>query len=237
MNKYDLTSLALRNVSADYMMISEKCYIPLFHGTDLNVVNLSEEIRCQRRHASLSLINYAYPILKDKIYGKMKWHDENSVFGEYHQAVMDAYVCAGSIELRTTTFEYDNCYLTPDPDKAFRYASRSHIYGELGYIAYNLCLGLMALGCDVSTMNNDQRNAFEIIEAAHDKAPNPVVYMYLGIPKAKIKKENGEDVDWTRTIGAFLDGCYLGSYRVLNPFDITKGKIIDIDSIPRIEDN
>ena len=159
---------------------------------------------------------------------------QQEVFGSAAPLVVDAFICASSMKANSTWFEYDSVYTTFDPDNAFRYAKRAYICGELGYIAHYLYLGLLCCGIERPEMTVEEESARDIILAAAKEPSDPVVYMYIGIEKERIRKENGQPLCWDRQINLFLENIHHGNLRIIGDFDITTGVPVDLSSIPTL---
>ena len=234
--RYDLRSMVLRVLPIETLYDSELCGIPLFHGTDSFLLKLPDEARQMLRMACFTVIDYAYPIMQSHGVGKMRRNDPNGIFGKEQYRILDAYTCASGLMDGNKWYQYDSFYVTANPDKALSYARRSYIFGELGYIADSLLTGLDTLNWSYTDVTDQQREAINIIRTVTSTiVPNPVVLMYIGIPKSQIKDENGEEVNWEQRLDLFLNGINEGSFRIIGNFDISEGNIIDLDSIPTID--
>ena len=232
--KYNLRDLILQQVSPQVIYESEHCWIPMFHGTSSSVVNLTPAARLERIAASKCLIDYSFPLLQKYGVGKMLPAKQQEVFDSLAPLVVDAFVCARSMKNSSTWFEYDSVYTTFDPDNAFRYAKRASICGELGYIAHYLYLGLLCCDIERPKMTVAEESARDIILSAADSPSDPVVYMYIGIEKHRIRKENGQSLSWDRQIHLFLENIHHGNLRILGDFDITTGIPVDLASFPTL---
>ena len=232
--KYNLRDMILQHVPLQAIYESEQCWIPMFHGTSSSVVNLTPADRQERIAASKCLIEFAFPLLQKYGVGKMSPAKQQEVFGSLAPLVIDAFICAGSMKASSTWFEYDSVYTTFDPDNAFRYAKRAFICGELGYIAYYLYIGWLKCDIDHPKMNDSEIKARDIILSASEKASEPIVYMYLGVNKKRIQKENATPISWDRQINLFLENIHHGNLRIIGEFDITTGVPVDLKSIPTL---
>lgn len=234
--KYNLRDLILQKVSPQTIYESDRCWIPMFHGTSSAVVNLSQEDRLERIRASKCLINYSLPLLQKYGVGKMTPPQQREIFGPVAPQIADAYVCARSMKNNSAWFEYDSIYTTFDPDNALRYAKRAFICGEQGYIAYYLYLGLQKCNIKCPKMNGTEVQARDIILSAANDISEPLVYMYIGVDKQKIQKENGHPIAWDRQIKLFMENIHHGNLRILGDFDITTGLPVDLESFPVVNE-
>lgn len=232
--KYNLRDMILQRIPPQAIFDSEQCWIPMFHGTSSSVVNLSLAARQERIIASKCLIDYTFPLLQKYGVGKMSPRKQQETFGSLAPLVADAFVCAGSMKASSTWFEYGSVYTTFDPDNAFRYAKRASICGELGYIAHYLYLGLLCCNIEHPKMTFEEKRSLDLILSAANEPSYPVVYMYIGVEKDRIRKENGRNLSWDRQINLFMENIHHGNLRILGDFDITTGIPIDINSIPQI---
>lgn len=130
---------------------------------------------------------------------------------------------------------FPRLYTTFDPDLAFRYAKRAYICGEFGYIAHYLYIGLLKCDIECPQMSDIEIKARDIILSAATEDSKPIVYMYLGIDKQRIQKENGQPISWDRQITLFLENIHHGSLRIIGDFDITTGFPVDLASIPTLK--
>jgi len=232
--KYNLRDMILQRIPPQTIYESEQCWIPMFHGTASSVVNLTPAARQERIAASKCLIDYTFPLLQKYGVGKMPPAKQQEIFGSLAPLVVDAFVCAGSMNASSTWFEYDSVYTTFDPDNAFRYAKRASICGELGYIAHYLYLGLLCCDIERPEMTVEEESARDIILSAANEPSDPVVYMYIGIEKQRIRKENGQPLSWDRQINLFLGNIHHGNLRIMGDFDITTGVPVDLTNIPTL---
>ena len=83
-------------------------------------------------------------------------------------------------------------------------------------------------------MTVEEESARDIILSAANESTNPVVYMYIGVEKQRIRKENGQPLSWDRQIKLFLENIHHGNLRIMGDFDITTGVPIDLASIPTL---
>lgn len=232
--KYNLRDMILQRIPPQTIYESEKCWIPMFHGTSSSVVNLTPIARKERIAASKCLIDYTFPLLQKYGVGKMSPQKLQENFGSLAPLVADTFVCAGSMKASSTWYEYGSVYTTFDPDNAFRYAKRASICGELGYIAHYLYLGLLCCNFERPKMTFEEERSLDLILSAANEPSYPIVYMYIGVEKDRIRKENGRNLSWDSQINLFMENIHHGNLRILGDFDITMGIPVDINSIPQI---
>ena len=94
---------------------------------------------------------------------------------------MDAFIGASSWILGHKNFEYQNVYVTASPDKAFRYAGRSFVFGELGYFAHYLNYGAEELGFDLSDADDYQRQALSYVRSRTIEDSDDIRIRQVGI--------------------------------------------------------
>lgn len=83
-------------------------------------------------------------------------------------------------------------------------------------------------------MTAEEESARDIILSAANEPSDPVVYMYIGIEKQRIRKENGQPLSWDRQINLFLGNIHHGNLRIMGDFDITTGVPVDLTNIPTL---
>ncbi len=188
---------------------------------------MSQSERDEMKMACRAIIEYAQPIMKGNGFGSLPVSISKVKLGDYHYQVRDAYITASSMLSNLGTFQYDNIYMTFSPEKADRYAMRAKIYGELGYTARWLCVGLKMLDYPLPQQTAKELQAINRITVAAEAVPVPVVLMFQEISKSQLLKENGTPLDakwWNFAEKQLSSGAFDQSVRILNPFDLSVGR-------------
>lgn len=196
------------------------CFIPLFHGTDRHILQMTSQERVEAKNYCMSAVKFLM-----KKYDENNWNDYSKKNGIYlhhekYHNVVDARIGAFGWISGNKNFEYDSIYVTASPDKAFSYAGRSFVYGELGYFAYFLNYGAEEFGFDLSGADDYQRQALSYIRGRTIEDSDPVVLMILGIDKDRIRTEIGKQVNWEHAVQRLIRNENDGSYRITGDFDL-----------------
>ena len=85
-------------------------------------------------------------------------------------------------------YDYDDTYLTFNPIKAIRYAKRSFVFGETGYVTYWLRQGALKFGFELPNMTEEEQNAEQLFCRYQNNPDNPVVLMSCGIKKCEVSR-------------------------------------------------
>ena len=203
------------------------CPFPLYHGTDKRILAMSRSERDEMKMACRTVIEYAQPIMKCNGFGSLPVSISIAKLGDYRYQVQDAYITASGMLSNLNTFQYDNIYMTFSPEKAGRYAMRAKIYGELGYAALWLCVGLKMLDYPLPPQTAKELQAINRIAVAAEAIPAPEVLVFHEIQKSQLLEENGAPLDteyWSFAEEQLSNGTFDLSVRILNPFDLSIGR-------------
>ena len=232
LNNYDLKSMIADAVSQEHLNYSPNCIIPLFHGTDRALYDMGAEKRQALRMACGIVIDFLLPIYESHNFEAISSRNKSAILGALHVKVLNAYSKATLRHNNCATYQYNETYLTFNPDKANTYAQNAWVCGELGYVAYWLWRGMEPLRYDLPDLTSDQMHAIEQVKAAGARTPDPIILAFFNIPKDRLQTEKGDKIDWGRQIDWFLKNIHHGEVRVLGEFDISQGVIIDIATLP-----
>lgn len=232
LRNYDLKSMIADAVLDADLSDSPNCIIPLFHGTDRALYVMGAEKRQALRMACGIVIDFLLPIYESHNFEAISSQNKSAILGALHVKVLNAYSKATLRHNNCATYQYNETYLTFDPDKANTYAQNAWVCGELGYVAYWLWRGMEPLKYVLPSLTIDQMHALELVKAAGTRTPNPIVLAFFNVPKERLRTEKGDHIDWMRQIDWFLKHRHYGEVRVLGEFDISEGIIIDIATLP-----
>lgn len=229
---YDLKSIVSDTLLRMILKDSPNCLIPLFHGTDRALYDMGIENRTVLRKACETVIDFLLPIYESHNFENISSQSKSDILGALHVKVLNAYGKATRRRNNCAAYQYNETYLTFDPDKANTYAKNAWVCGELGYVAYWLWRGMELLKYDLPNVTNDQMHAIELVKAAGARTPDPIVLAFFNIPKDRLQTEKGDNIDWNRKIDWFLQHHHYGEVRILGEFDISQGVIVDITTFP-----
>lgn len=174
------------------IVASDKCVIPLYHGTDRRILSKSLEERQVLRKACDVLIEFYSPVVRE--YTSTHKYKDNPIPLMYR--LMDCDSVAYCKLSNSKLYEYDATYLTGDLSKAIRYARRAMIYGELGYVVSTFILATKEFGLALPLMNEEQKKAYELITQYMKEPSQPVVLVFQNIDKSLMKYDDNIDVNW-----------------------------------------
>ena len=136
LKNYDLKSTIADAVLHEYLNHSPNCLIPLFHGTDRALYDMGAEKREALRMACGIVIDFLLPIYESHNFEAISSQSKSAILGALHIKVLNAYSKATLRRNNCAAYQYNETYLTFDPDKADVYAQNAWVCGELGYVAY-----------------------------------------------------------------------------------------------------
>lgn len=174
------------------IVASDKCVIPLFHGTDKRILSKSLEERQELRKACDILIEFYSPVVRE--YTRTHKYKDNPIPLMF--SLMDCDSVAYCKLSNSSLYEYDATYVTGDLSKAIRYARRAMVYGELGYLVSTFITATREFGLTLPEMNEEQKKAYGLIVGYMKEPTQPVVLVFKDIDKSLIKFEHNRDVDW-----------------------------------------
>ena len=232
MNNYNLKPLVGKTVSKEELTESAVCMIPLFHGTDMALLQMTQNERAVLREDCGFVIDYLLPVYINCGFENLSSQEKHEILGTAHVPVLNAFSKAGLRQNCRSLYQYKNVYLTFDPYKAYIYAQNASVCGELGYIAHWLLYGIDFLKYPLPLATERQKSALHKVTEASLRQPNPAIMMYLNVPKNRLRTEKDEEVNWEWQIDAFLNNWNHGVVRVMGEFDIAKGSHITLQDLP-----
>ena len=131
LKNYDLKSTIADAVLREYLEHSPNCTIPLFHGTDRALYDMSMENRAVLRGACGTVIDFLLPIYESHNFEGISSQNKSAILGALHVKVLNAYNKAALRRNNCATYQYNETYLTFNPDKANVYAQNAWVCGVL----------------------------------------------------------------------------------------------------------
>lgn len=151
---------------------------PLYHGTDIRIVNMSKEERQSFKIDCINVVEFMWNLYKNDYYdilnGKYK-----TLLGELRWLNLcnALTICSASYN-GNEQYRYDSFHLSAKKYKAENYARRSFAFGEIGLLAYRMYDSARFL--DLSIIDDDKnilRAANKIVNFAEDDNNiHPVVF-------------------------------------------------------------
>lgn len=91
-------------------------------------------------------------------------------------------------------YQYNSFYLTNSCEKAFRYASRSLQFGEIGNIAYTFYITLKKFNFNF-ILTKEKMEYLDNLLSFCNKNSSPTVIMFTNLQKEKLSEEDGTAFD------------------------------------------
>lgn len=187
--------------------------LPLFHGTDKKILNLSTQeisnIRKFNRIAFDSLYknllnNNFNPLSSEfcpkpddpekniKLKNKKKFDDDCiKMFGKTnYQNIVNTFIHADSISNQDSNlWNYNYFFATTGTMRAYNYAALSSWFGELGYFTHWLYTAAIKK-IDLSNIPEIEKEAINYISSIYDNDPQPIILYIDKIKMNEIENEN-----------------------------------------------
>lgn len=161
---------------------------PLFHGTDASLISIPRAERKRLREACEIVIDSLCSILEDN---SVSITDERLLNSkDNHGNSANAYVYAQARRNKSSLYSYDDFCVTNDPSRAIGYSKQAWIYGETGWVANRLIIGVGELGINLP-YDDEFRNALNLINQRKIMEKNPVVLMVVNVNTSECYRENG----------------------------------------------
>ncbi len=174
-----------------------KLTIPLYHGTDIKNLELTENERDVLKQSILKVNDFFKTLYSSNDFKISYYSPESHAHEQFLQerlgndylAVSKFYDIVNSA-YKFPQYQYGNIYLTGDYFKARNYAKRANYFGELGLIAYKLWKSAELLGYeydknDISIEINKCKNFWE-------KPAKPVVLKFSNLQKEQLITDDGK---------------------------------------------
>ena len=234
MIQYDVKKFIENSLVTPLLIKSPLLYVPLFHGTDQSILNMTKDERAYAKHACLTII----PRLLST-YIEYGFFNNLSTFRKasdvnFFQKVSKAYIIANGLANNSTLYEYEHTYLTNNLDRAHNYALNASIFGELGFTADQLYKGIKKFEFKLPELSTSEQIALDFIKKSSLKKAQPVVLMFFGLEKSLLAYETGISnvLDLNDIIISFMQNEFSSSsLRYLGQLDLSTGIPIDITQI------
>lgn len=190
--------------------------IPLYHGTDMKNIKLTEEERLALKDNILRVNEYFKNLYSANNF-KISYNlPESHAHEQFLQEKLKNDYLGGSnfydvvaSEYKLSQYQYGNLYLTGDYYKACSYAKRSNYFGELGLIAYKLWKSADLLGYEYN--KTDISKEINVLKPYWEKPGIPVVLRFINLQKEDLLTDDGE-----KNSINMPDICFeLGSFRFI----------------------
>lgn len=233
MIQYDVKKFIEDSLVTPLLISSPLLYVPLFHGTDQSILNMTDEERAYARNSCLTIIPRLLSAYLENNFINNLSRFRNFVDLQSFQKISNAYTRANGLHNNSAYYEYDHTYLTNDLDRAYDYAKNATVFGELGYTTYYLYKGIQKFRFTPPELSSSEQLALEFIKKSSQKVAQPVVLMFLGLEKTLLSSERGNEANYSDLIDSFINNQYYAvSLQYLGKLDFNKGIPIDIRQIP-----
>ena len=190
----------------------------LYHGTDVRMIEMSEEERQHFFDACNLVIESIFPFYvpllqfvkeKVKIGNETVYVNTITVLQQKYEKILDEkggpytylnlYEKLKMIEWRNNNadlYQYQNLYLTSVKPKAFNYARSSYAGCELGLIAYQVIKGADIIGLDNFQPDKETKKAIDFIkEFGKEGNGRPVIVTLKDYDESALTHGNGKPLD------------------------------------------
>ena len=170
----------------NFNIIFEK---PLFHGTDAFIVSMTEEERQDMKQKCFLAIEMLFNLYEKNEYQKcFDKPTENKEINDLNSI----YLQVDALMSKSSSYEYDNTYLTQEIDKAVYYAKIAYHFGELGYFAWKMIKGLELTGYKLpENITEEQQVALDSVIGFADHDSEPVIFTFKNLPLENLMDEMG----------------------------------------------
>lgn len=227
---------------AQEMAEEETLPFPLYHGSNTFALSLTKEQRAAIRKACMVLAPYYFAVCKKAGLTRVNDAELREICGSAETAdrVADALVtveryCSGS-----ENFEYEATYLTSTVSKVMGYANRSWFCGELHDALHWLQVAAEQAKAPLPAMSPEELAALQLLQECEASAkPEGVVLRLDNIAmKDLIGYEDGQPINWPRTLHYFLMGTLQENYRACEGYPLTSGVSVPLtdESIQELRD-
>lgn len=207
-------------------------HIPLYHGTDKRLVQMTQEERERYLKSCVSMIEYLRTILllhKNELIHWEKVIEEKGgkvLWTNFYQTLLLSEAVLNKEENNSgMNFKYGDLYLTGDKNKAINYARRAFAGGEQGLFAYRLIQGTEILGMLHLDSPEIEQNV-NTIKMFAESEPQPVVLQVSNIDYDCLLLESGEPVNIEEDF--LLKGL---SYRYTKPYQLNLDDEVSLEFV------
>ena len=162
---------------------------PMFHGTDVSLINISGEERMRLNDSCETIIADLIKLYKANHIN----YTNKRLIGcrDSHGHSATAMVMAEARINTSLLYSYGDFYVTNNPNRAISYSQEAWLYGETGWVAKRLIEGAVALGLPLP--NSEQfKRALELLDTRRNMAKDPVVLMIENANSLDFWNEKGE---------------------------------------------
>lgn len=170
----------------------------MYHGTDQNVLNMTEDERRRAAYVCGEISRISYGILKEN---NVSYTTNTKEQAASKNRLKDDWfiVCNAMIKYEgrvndNALFQYDDLYITNSIERARRYAENSFIYGEQGCVAYDLYKGASYFTDFDCGLSNEEKNIISEFLSMMNRERHPVIVLFEDLPIEDILFENGNPV-------------------------------------------
>lgn len=232
----------LKEMVKSVLLSSNELFIPLYHGTDKNILNMSTDERKEMKDTCSILLHELLKICRKENINIsticQKLRSKNCSPFQVSR-LSNVYLRSECAVNNASLYQYNDIYVTNNLARAWQYAKRSYILGEYGDNAYFLYNTLQILGCEVDN-NIDAKTAqtLDMVKKAALRKPQPIIVQITGIDKDCLLSENGKHIPHfiEHIIKAYLDNDYFSAYsfKIKDFNDLSSGKILPEDYIKAV---
>ena len=192
-------------------------FAPMYHGTDYSLVNISDSDRkaindcCERIMYKLYDFCIEHGIDKDKRIYTIK-----NNYGSMGSALLFAKLRKNEAD----QYRYGEFYITDGLPRAISYSKEAWILGETGWIANTLYDGIIAINGFIPNGIISEKDNHLFLERKN-KEKNPVVLVFIKIPKDEVLMDNGKEIEDFMVIDSYDRGsCF--SYKLKKSYNFSK---------------
>ena len=114
----------------------------MYHGTDQNVLNMTEDERRRAAYVCGEISRISYSVLKENNVSFITNTAEQIIsknrLGDYWFIACNAMIKYESRVNNSALYQYDDLYITNSIERAMRYAKNIFVFVEQGSISYDL---------------------------------------------------------------------------------------------------
>lgn len=167
----------------------------MYHGTDQNVLNMTEDERRRAAYECGEISRISYGILKENNVSyttntKEQVASKNRLKDNWFMACNAMIKYEGRVN-DNALFQYDDLYITNSIERARIYAKNSFIYGEQGRVAYDLYKGASYFTDFNSGVSHEERGIINEFLNMTNRERQPVIVLFEDLPIEDILHENG----------------------------------------------
>ena len=206
----------------------------MYHGTDQNVLNMTEDERRRAAYVCGEISRISYSVLKENNVSFITNTAEQIIsknrLGDYWFIACNAMIKYESRVNNSALYQYDDLYITNSIERAMRYAKNSFVFGEQGSVAYDLYKGATFFTDFTSLLSNEEIDVFNEFLFMANREKQPVVVLFEDLPIEDIRFENGNRING---LDVYSDNL-IGSYRLSNKgkYKLTEMKAIRVSVTP-----